>query len=131
MKTSLEMARYSVQTFAFPSMPNRLSKSWGRTSQRLKGPLQPRARYELNKYSYGDTNRNFDFILLQTSPLIESSSHVLVMQPGTTVMINGPNAPTESNLETWLKSHPTFHAVLPWNDPKSKFYGHKTTKFYG
>jgi hypothetical protein len=60
-----------------------------------------------------------------------SKTHVLVMEPLTNTMLNGPNAPLESNLESWLLSHPTYHAVLPSKDPGSKFYGVSTSKFYG
>ena len=60
-----------------------------------------------------------------------SKTHVLVMEPLTNTMLNGPNAPLESNLETWLLSHPTYHAVLPSSDPSAKFYGANTSKFYG
>ena len=58
-------------------------------------------------------------------------SHVLVMDPLTNTMLNGPNAPTEATLHTWLQSHPTFHVVLPKSDTRSKFYGTNTSKFYG
>ena len=55
----------------------------------------------------------------------------LVMDPLTNTMLNGPNAPTEATLHTWLQSHPTFHVVLPKSDTRSKFYGTNTSKFYG
>lgn len=58
-------------------------------------------------------------------------SHVLVMEPQTNTMLNGPNAPTENTLQSWLLSHPSYHVVLPSNDPSSKFYGTNTSKFYG
>ena len=63
--------------------------------------------------------------------MMTAKTQILVMEPGTTQMINGPSAPTESNLESWLKTHPTFHAVLPKTDHKSKFYGHKASKLTG
>ena len=34
-------------------------------------------------------------------------------------------------LESWLLTHPTYHAVLPRIDPSAKFYGSNTSKFYG
>jgi len=58
-------------------------------------------------------------------------THVLVIEPQTNTMLGGPNAPLESNLESWLLTHPTYHAVLPRIDPSAKFYGSKTSSFYG
>ena len=66
-----------------------------------------------------------------SAPAMMMKSHVLVMEPQTNAMLNGPNAPTESTLQSWLLAHPTYHVVLPSNDPNSKFYGTSTSMFYG
>ncbi|QQP58108.1 AGAP004866PAlike, partial [Caligus rogercresseyi] len=55
---------------------------------------------------------------------------VLVMEPKTNTMLNGPNGPTEGILEGWLKSHPTFHVVMPTSLPTSKFYGYLSYKLF-
>ncbi|CAB4061353.1 unnamed protein product [Lepeophtheirus salmonis] len=55
-------------------------------------------------------------------------TQVLVIEPNTNTMLNGPNAPTEGTLEVWLKSHPTFHVVMPTSLPTSKFYGNSSKK---
>ena len=56
---------------------------------------------------------------------------IMVIDPLVNSVINGPAAPTEENLQSWLLAHPTFHVVLANNDQRSKFYGTNTTKFYG
>jgi len=38
---------------------------------------------------------------------------------------SGPNAPTASNLKTWLKDNPTFEVVRPGVMPTTKFYNQK------
>ena len=56
---------------------------------------------------------------------------VLVTDPLSNAMLQGPSAPTEATLHSWLLSHPTFHVVLPKSSPSSKFYSTSTSKFYG
>ena len=56
---------------------------------------------------------------------------VLVTDPLSNAMLQGPSAPTEATLHSWLLSHPTFHVVLPKSSPSSKFYSTTTSKFYG
>ncbi len=74
-------------------------------------------------------------VLRKNKPKFSSSlsikSHVLVMEPSSNTLLNPPNAPTESNLETWLLTHPSYHAILPNSDTNSKFYSTSTSKFYG
>ena len=54
-----------------------------------------------------------------------TKNHLLVMDPATNTMLSGPNAPTTATLKEWLKSHPTFHVIMPSAMPTSKFYSHR------
>merc|ERR1719447_1779686 len=47
---------------------------------------------------------------------------VVVLEPKTNTLLNGPNAPTQATLPSWLLAHPTFHAVLGRQSSSSSFY---------
>ena len=53
------------------------------------------------------------------------TTKVMVMDPVTKTLLTGAssNAPTEDNLDVWIKAHPSFHVVMPKAQSKSKFYG--------
>ena len=53
-----------------------------------------------------------------------AKANIVVMDPKTNTMLNGPNAPTETNMEQWIRNHPSFHIVIPSHLPTSKFYGY-------
>lgn len=54
-----------------------------------------------------------------------SSHPVMVMDPKANTTLNGPNAPTEANLESWLLKRPSFHVVMPTFHSTNSFYGKK------
>uniref|UniRef100_T1JA55 PHD-type domain-containing protein n=1 Tax=Strigamia maritima TaxID=126957 RepID=T1JA55_STRMM len=47
-------------------------------------------------------------------------ARVVVWERGTGKILNGPNAPTESNLQSWLNDHPTFEVLRPGSAPSNK-----------
>ena len=48
---------------------------------------------------------------------------MVVLEPKTNTLLNGPNAPTEGSLQSWLQAHTSFHVVMPSKPSSSKFYG--------
>ena len=44
---------------------------------------------------------------------------VVVLEPKTNTLLNGPNAPTEASLASWLVAHQSFHVVLPRDQPQA------------
>ena len=46
-----------------------------------------------------------------------------MLEPKTNTLLNGPNAPTEGSLQTWLQAHTSFHVVMPSKPTSSTIYG--------
>eukprot|EP00092_Neocalanus_flemingeri_P057326 GFUD01068113.1.p1 GENE.GFUD01068113.1~~GFUD01068113.1.p1 ORF type:complete len:1909 (-),score=640.60 GFUD01068113.1:4-5181(-) len=62
-------------------------------------------------------------LLTQGGKTRKDNNPVVVLEPKTNTLLNGPNAPTEGSLQTWLQSHASFHVVMPSKPSSSKFYG--------
>ena len=71
-------------------------------------------------------------LLTQDGKKSKASNPVVVLEPKTNTLLNGPNAPTEGSLQTWLQAHTSFHVVMPSKPSSSRFYGcgssHRTPK---
>ena len=52
-------------------------------------------------------------VLTKDGKTYKASNPVVVLEPKTNTLFTGPNAPTESSLESWLKIHRSFHVVMP------------------
>ena len=62
-------------------------------------------------------------LLSQDGKKSKATNPVVVLEPRTNTLLNGPNAPTEGSLQTWLQAHPSFHVVMPRKPSSSRFYG--------
>jgi len=62
-------------------------------------------------------------LLTQDGKTTKANNPVVVLEPKTNTLLNGPNAPTEGSLQTWLQAHTSFHVVMPSKPSSSKFYG--------
>jgi len=62
-------------------------------------------------------------LLTQDGKMTKANNPVVVLEPKTNTLLNGPNAPTEGSLQTWLQSHTSFHVVMPSKPSSSRFYG--------
>ena len=58
----------------------------------------------------------------------KASNPVVVLEPKTNTLLNGPNAKTEGSLQSWLHTHTSFHVVMPKKPVASKYYGGSHTK---
>ena len=52
-------------------------------------------------------------VLTKGGKTYKASNPVVVLEPKTNTLFTGPNAPTESSLESWLQIHRSFHVVMP------------------
>ena len=52
-------------------------------------------------------------VLTKDGKNYKASNPVVVLEPKTNTLFTGPNAPTESSLESWLQIHRSFHVVMP------------------
>ena len=52
-------------------------------------------------------------VLTKDGKTYKASNPVVVLEPKTNTLFTGPNAPTESSLESWLQIHRSFHVVIP------------------
>jgi len=67
-------------------------------------------------------------LLTQDGKMSKASNPVVVLEPKTNTLLNGPNAPTEGSLQSWLQTHTSFHVVMPSKPSSSKFYGSGSQK---
>ena len=52
-------------------------------------------------------------VLTKGGKTYKANNPVVVLEPKTNTLFTGPNAPTESSLESWLQIHRSFHVVMP------------------
>lgn len=52
-----------------------------------------------------------------------AKDHLVVVDSFSNTMLSGINAPTEANLEDWLKAHSSYYVVLPSEVSPKMFYG--------
>ena len=67
-------------------------------------------------------------LLTQDGKMSKASNPVVVLEPKTNTLLNGPNAPTEGSLQSWLQTHTSFHVVMPSKPSSSRFYGSGSQK---
>lgn len=66
--------------------------------------------------------------LLKESNASKSNNTVVVLEPKTNTLLNGPNAPTQEKLQDWLAEHTSYHVVMPSQSSSAKFYAERKHK---
>ena len=49
----------------------------------------------------------------EDAKILKPNHHVVVMEPKTNTLLNGPKAPMVGNLLRWLQSHNSYHVLMP------------------